>query len=219
MCPGERGEPDMTIGDRVAGVALGLGAMAAIVLAANAPITVHGSDHALLRLAWSARPERIENCRQQSDEELARLPAHMRQPVVCEGVSAQYRLTVRREGRVVAHRIVRGGGLRQDRRIYVFQELPLDPGDSSIEVRFDRLEPDSPSVPVPEKGHEDGSKTEDEDGQRGRNGNRQDAGETVPAHLVFDQRMRIQTREVILVTYSPERRALIAIQGAAQGVR
>jgi hypothetical protein len=31
--------------------------------------------------------------------------------------------------------------------------------------------------------------------------------------------MRIQTREVILVTYSPERRALIAIQGAAQGVR
>ena len=154
MCPGERGEPDMTIGDRVTGVALGLGAMAAIVLAANAPITVHGSDHALLRLAWSARPERIENCRQQSDEELARLPAHMRQPVVCEGVSAQYRLTVRREGRVVADRIVHGGGLRQDRRIYVFHELPLDPGSSSIEVRFDRIDSDSGRVTRSEERNE-----------------------------------------------------------------
>ena len=185
----------MTIGDRVAGAALGLAAMAALVWGANAPITVHGSDHAILRLTWSARPERIENCRPQSEEELARLPAHMRQPVLCEGVSAQYRLTVRHEGNVVAERIVHGGGVRRDRRIYVFNELPLDPGDSSIEVRFDRLEPDSPGVPAAEKRH--------------------DAGETLPAHLVFDQRLRIQPREVILVTYSPERRALVGIRGSA----
>ena len=209
----------MTILDRTAGAALGLAATAAIVWGANAPITVHGSDQAILRLAWSARPERIENCRQQSDEELARLPAHMRQPVVCEGVSAQYRLTVRREGSVVAEQIVRGGGLRQDRRIYVFHELPLDPGESSIEVRFDRLEPDSPSEPAEENNHEDGPKAEDEHGQRGRNGNRKDAGETVPAHLVFDRRMRIQPREVILVTYSPEHRALVGIQGSTHTPR
>ena len=208
----------MTIGDRVAGAALGLAALAAIVGGARAPVTVHGTEGAILRLAWSARPERIENCRRQSDEELARLPAHMRQPVVCEGVSAQYRLTVRREGRVVADQIVRGGGLRQDRRIYVFHELPLDPGNSSIEVRFDRVEPDSPGVPGAEKRPEDGERAGDTDGDWGRSANRQDVGATVPAHLVFDQRLRIQPREVILVTYSPERRALVRALNA-RGVR
>ena len=107
-------------------------------------MTVHGSEHALLRLAWSARPERIESCRQQSNEELARLPAHMRQPVVCEGAPAEYRLSVSYGGRVVAERLVRAGGLRQDRSLYVFHEVPLDTGDAAIEVRFDRLGPDAP---------------------------------------------------------------------------
>ena len=183
---------------------------------------MHGSDQAILRLAWSARPERIENCRQQSDEELARLPAHMRQPVVCEGVSAQYRLTVRREGSVVAEQIVRGGGLRQDRRIYVFHELPLDPGESSIEVRFDRLELGlaERAPPTETQPRRTGPKSRRRTRPAGtENGNRKDAGETVPAHLVFDRRMRIQPREVILVTYSPEHRALVGIQGSAHAPR
>ena len=208
----------MTIGDRVAGVALGLAALAAIVWGANAPITVHGSDQAILRLAWSVRPERIESCRQQSEEELARLPQHMRQPVVCEGVSAQYRLTVRREGRVVADRIVRGGGLRQDRRIYVFHELPLDPGRSSIEVRFDRIDSDSGRVTRSEERNDAHEGTEDHD-RRERGADRQGEGETVPSHLVFAQRVDVEPREVILITYSPERRALAGIQGSVQRSR
>ena len=209
----------MTLLDRAAGAGLGLAAMAAIVWGANAPITVHGSDQAILRLAWSARPERIENCRQQSDEELARLPAHMRQPVVCEGVSAQYRLTVRREGRVVAHRIVRGGGLRQDRRIYVFHELPLDPGSSSIEVRFDRIDSDSGRVTRSEERNEAHEGTEDRHDRRERGADRQGEGETVPPHMVFAQRVNVEPREVILITYSPERRALAGIQGSVQRSR
>jgi hypothetical protein len=206
----------MTILPRAAAVALGVAATAVLVWGANARMTLHGSDRAMLRLAWSARPERIERCRQQSEEELARLPAHMRQPVVCEGASAQYRLTVRNEGRVVTEQILRGGGLRQDRRLYVFEELPLDPGDGWIEVRFDRLDPDPPRVPVPERDH---------DGERRAEGRERDrppvleAGETVPAHLVFDQRLRIRPREVILVTYSAERRALVGIRDAVDAPR
>lgn len=179
----------MTVLYRAAGLALGLAATASIVRGSYVAMTLHGSDQAMLRLAWSARPERIERCRQLSEEELARLPAHMRQPVSCEGASAQYRLTVRDEGRLVVERVVRGGGLRQDRRLYVFQELPLPPGDRRIEVRFDRLDSgDSESV------------------------NHQPGGETVPAHLALDQRVRVGPREVILVTYFPERQALVAIQ-------
>jgi hypothetical protein len=118
--------------DRIIGAAAALAAMAAIVWASNAPMTIHGSNQGLLRLAWSALPERVEVCREQSAEELARLPAHMRQPLVCEGTSARYRLTVRHEGRLIADRILHGGGVRQDRRLYVFHELPLEPGQTTI---------------------------------------------------------------------------------------
>jgi hypothetical protein len=201
----------MTLTARAAGAGLGLAVLAAVIWGANAPMTVHGSDQAILRLAWSVRPERLESCRQQSEDELARLPTHMRQPVVCEGRSAQYRLTVRHEGRVVAEQVVHGGGLRQDRRIYVFHELPLPPGDGSIEVRFDRLDSDSPRVPPPEK-DQDHDKTGDKDDRQGRAANRRAGGETVPAHMVFAQRLRVEPREVILVTYAPEQRALVGIQ-------
>ena len=187
----------MTTLDRAAGAVLVFAAMAAIVWGASAPITVHGSDQAMLRLAWSARPERIENCRQLSEEELARVPAHMRQPVACEGASAEYRLTVRHDGIVVADRTVHGGGLRQDRRIYIFDELPLDPGDGTIEVRFDRIDSNAPGKTVPANDHAD----------------------RVPPHLAFVQRLRIEPREVILVTYAPEQRALVGIQGARQALR
>ena len=186
----------MTMLYRTVGLALGLAATASVVRGSYVAMTLHGSDQAILRLAWSARPERIERCRQRSAEELARLPAHMRQAVSCEGTSAEYRLTVRDEGRLVAESVVRGGGLRQDRRLYVFQELPLTPGDRRIEVRFDRLDDGGPESVK-----------------------HQPAGETVPAHLVLDQRVRVGPREVILVTYVPERRTLVGIQAEVQNPR
>lgn len=187
----------MTTIDRAAGAVVALAGMAAIVWAASAPITIHGSDHAILRLAWSARPERIENCRQQTEEELARVPAHMRQPIVCEGVSAQYRLTVRHDGMEVANRTVHGGGLRQDRRIYIFDELPLEPGDRTIEVRFERIDS---AFRVPQVAAS---------GQPG--------GETLPPQLALVRQFHVEPREVILITYSPERRALVGIEGSRQG--
>ena len=187
--------------DRGLAVALGLAAIAAIVRLSHADMTVHGSEQAVLRLAWSARPERIENCRQQTAEELARLPAHMRQPVVCEGANAQYRLTVRSGGTLVADQVVRGGGLRQDRRLYVFHEIPLDPGDASIEVRFDRLDAAPPGL----------ASTGNAGGQPGPPG----GGEAIPPQMSFEGRLRIQPREVVLVTYSPETRALVAIRDPA----
>ena len=206
----------MTILDRAAGAALGLAAMAAVVWGSNAPMAVHDSEQGIVRLAWSVRPERIESCRQQSEEELARLPAHMRQPVVCEGTSAQYRLIVRHDGVVVAERLVHGGGLRQDRRIYVFQELPLEPGDGTIEVRFDRIGPDAPLVTAPETDHDDRKTKRDADDRQAESQERLAAGETVPPHLTLTQRLRIRPREVVLVTYSQERRALAVLEGSVE---
>jgi hypothetical protein len=180
---------------RTIGAAIAAAAMAAITWASNAPMTVNGSDRGVLRLAWSARPERVEVCREQTAEELARLPQHMRQPLVCEGTSVRYRLTVRREGTLVIDRTIHGGGVRQDRRLYVFEELPLDPGLTSIDVRLDRVD-EASTKPAPAA-------------------NQPPAAETVPPRLVFAQQVSIRPRQVLLVTYSAERRDLTVVAEAS----
>lgn len=201
------------------GVPLGgvtaLAATLALAALSRAPYHPYRSADAMLRLAWSARPERIEQCRRQSDEELAQLPAHMRLRVVCEGTSARYRLEVLRDGKLVVDDTVRGGGVRHDRPLYLLRELRLPPGSSRLEIRFSRIDhpslvgdttavtPGFDSVGALPPGRE---RREEEERERRRR-------EVVPARLVFASTVRLGPREVLLVTYNPARRALIAITG------
>jgi hypothetical protein len=174
----------MTLLYRAAGIALGALGMAALAWASHAPMPAHASNDALLRLAWSARPERVEECRQRGEEELAALPPHMRQPLACEGSTAEYRLQVLIDDAIVADRVVHGGGLRRDRRLYVFEELPVAAGETAIEVRFDRI--------------------------GGTSTTRQ--GDHVPPHLALQRRVRLSSRQVLLVTYAQDQQALVAVQ-------
>jgi hypothetical protein len=186
----------MTVVHRSLGAALAVATMGALAWGSSAPMTAHRSPDAMLRLAWSARPERIEKCEQQSEEELAKLPQHMRQPVACEGVTAEYRLQVRVDGALVAERRVHGGGLRRDRRLYVFEELPIPAGEAAIDVRLDRVEVDAaPSAGVT--------------GDRGE----------VPPHLAFAERVRLSPREVVLVTYDANQRILTSMKGSLHTAR
>ena len=198
MRAGDRREAIMTGRDRAAGIVLILGLMAGVVWGSNAAMATHRAPDARLRLAWSARPERIEKCRQQSEEELERLPAHMRQAVACEGTTAEYRLQLRIEGALVSDRVVHGGGLRRDRRLYVFDEAVVPAGEVTIDVRFDRLD-----VSEPAAGERDGERHERTPVQR----------EEVPAHLALTRRVRLSSREVILVTYDADRHELMTVQG------
>jgi hypothetical protein len=194
----------MTGARRAAGAACTAAVMAALAWTSSAPMTVNGPEHALLRLAWSARPERIETCREQSAEELARLPPHMRQPLACEGTTAQYRLQVRVDGTLLVDRTVHGGGLRRDRRLYVFEELPLRPGDVAVDVRFDRLG----SGRARDAGEGTATPgTADEYARVGAPLEHGTAGRTadsVPAHSAISERLRLSPREVALVTYDPQ---------------
>lgn len=160
--------------------------IAVIVRASSVHIPAHPSSDSQLRLAWSARPERVEDCRQRSEEELARLPQHMRQPLACEGTTAEYRLQVSVAGTLMVDRVVRGGGMRHDRRLYVLEEVPIPPGDADIQVRFDRTGATRPNAPAAAPHLE-----------------------SVPAHLELEQRIRFHPREVVLVTYSSDTRNLI----------
>lgn len=177
---------------RIGGAALVAAVIAGIARLSSVPIVAHPSADAVLRLAWSARPERIENCRQRTPEELAELPQHMRQPLACEGAAAEYRLQVRVNGALVAERMVHGGGLRRDRRLYVLQEFRIPSGAAAIDVRFDRSGgPQSDVSRVPAALHP----------------------ESVPPHLSLERRFQLSPREVVLVTYSAQDQKLFAVEG------
>lgn len=176
---------------RTAGVALAALTVIGAAWASRAPLSPSAPGDAVLRLAWSALPERIETCREQSADTLAPLPAHMRQTLVCEGASASYRLRVRRNGELIADRVFRGGGLRNDRRLYVLVERPVPPGAADLQVRFDRIEP----APAP------GNAAEAERARR-------TAAAALPPALALDERIDFAARRVLLVTYDPERRSL-----------
>ena len=190
----------MTWVDRALGTALAAAALAALAWLSNAPLTARASPDAVLRLAWSARPERVEHCREQSQEELAKLPQHMRQPRICEGATAEYRLVVRDARGVRVDRTVRGGGLRRDRRLYVFEELPLPAGPSRIDVRFERADLAAGSTVSPATGRSGAAALPDA------------STGAIPPELGLTADVVAGPREVVLVTYDSERRALVMAQ-------
>ena len=209
--------------DRALGVGAALAATMALVWGSTIRMTPHASRDGVLRLAWTARPERVEDCRSQSEEALEKLPPHMRQAVVCEGTTASYRLQVRRAGTLILDQVVRGGGLRHDRPLYVFRDIPLPPGEVDVAVRFDRIDPKSAAAPRARASasDEDRSRHDDAAGdiraidpeRRRREGEERlrELGEAAPASLSLERRFRFDPREVILVSYDAGRRELVVI--------
>lgn len=183
----------MTLIDRAAGLALAFALSLGIAWTSHARLAPHEPGAALLRLSWTARPERVETCRAPSAQEQANLPAHMRQPVICEGTSAAYRLEVWRDGVRVFQEIVQGGGLRHDRPLYVFREIPQPVGDAAITVRFERAEASVPAAAG---------------GERAPNAA---LISDVASSLVLERRLRFTAGRVTLVSYDPDLRDLVLV--------
>lgn len=189
-------------------LAVGTAIVAALGIAAvsRARIPVHTSNDAVLRLAFSARPERIEHCRTLSDAELADVPQHMRQREVCEGTTASYRLEARRNDVMLESRVVRGGGMRSDRQLYVFDEFPLPSGTSVVEVRLERIDvrdmPDSLASAAELRDTQDSLATREQDARARR------VADAVPAQLLLRETVTLEPREVLLVTFDRETRQL-----------
>ena len=208
---------------RVLGLVVALAATVAITQASVLRMRLNPSDAAVLRLAWTARPDRVEDCRSQTQEELSKLPAHMRQAVVCDGTTASYRLEVRYRGGVIAEQVVRGGGLRHDRPLYVSRDIQLPPGDADISVRFVRVDAQAPPA-TSEKDHLERSGADRSDSgahsdvmdpdRRRREGEerRHSREETVPPLLSLERQLHLASRQVILVTYDSERREFVVLQ-------
>ena len=198
---------------RGAGVAVALLVTPAIV--AGSHVSFGGAGEiAVLRVAWSARPERIERCRRLSEAEIAALTVHMRREMECEGAAARYRLEVMRNDVLVDSATVLGGGLRNDRELYVSREIVVAPGEQAIRVRFARL--DSSSVPAddehrPDENDSQPAQTREFGDRAGREADerRRRRAEAIPAVLTVDTTLALNSRQVILVTYDPLARRLV----------
>ena len=188
----------MTRTGRGVGLVAALAATVGLTWLSQVPIGSGQSADGTLRLAWRARPERIETCQEQDSEALAALPAHMRQAVICEGRNASYRLEVWINGQLIAAQHVRPGGLRGDRPVYVLQEWPVAPDDEAdVRVSLARIEPSSPVDATTEERR------------------RGELNEALPPSLVYERRLHFAPRQVRLITYDPERRELVEVHAPA----
>lgn len=189
----------------IPGSALAVAAVVATAALSNAPLQIHSDDAGAVRLAWSMRPDRIETCRRLSNEELEQRPAHMRLSVECEGRSARYRLVVMLDHDTLDNTLLHGGGVRQDRPIYVFREYRAEAGTHRLRV-IQVLEDTAASSAAPAADEnlpdsliEERAGREDQERERRRS-------EAVPASLTLDTLVRVESRRVLLLTYSAEER-------------
>jgi len=164
------------------------GVLALIRLLSFAPYTTEREAGAIVRLAWRARGERVRDCRRVTPEELAKLPVHMRQEVVCEGRVLPYRLVVDLDDSAVVNHLIHGAGAREDRPLYVFQDLTARPGVHRIFVRF-TLE--------------------------GRPQEHDETRLSTPPRLALDTTLSLAPHRVLLVTYDEEREQLVVRDGSA----
>ena len=196
---------------RVLGAALALAMLAIVVTGSQVRQGAYVAPAAVVRVSWSARPERVETCRRLDDAEYAKLPAHMRRRVVCEGTTARYQLEVRRDGAILVTDTVRGGGLRHDRELYVYREIQVPAGPSRVAVRFVRLDSSATAdelLRADTTGGQDlANRSAREDAERERR-----RAEAIPALLAIDTSVVMAPRSVLLVTYGETARKLI-LQG------
>ena len=214
---------------RILGGIVAAAALLGLTAASRVAVPLHRGSGALLRVAWTARPQRIERCRTLSDAELAEVPAHMRQREECESTTATYRMEIRRDGMLLAAAGLHGGGLRRDRQIYVLRELALPSGPSTVEVRVTRDDvetEDDDDRGDDQAGDRDdarrGADSDDDAGQYRSAGDDRDdrdaerrrrrAGDEIPASLVLRETVTLAPREVLLVTYDRTARRLRTVR-------
>jgi hypothetical protein len=131
------------------GGAAAAAAMLFVVAFSRRPWTAEPSEQGELRLAWRYRSERVTQCRTATPEELANLPAHMRQRTICEPRLRPYRLEVALDGRPAADDTVRPRGARADRPLGVFRRLPLPAGRHAVRLAFTPLPVGTDSLGAP----------------------------------------------------------------------
>ncbi|HET7692229.1 MAG TPA: hypothetical protein VFM44_03980 [Gemmatimonadota bacterium] len=214
----------MTAGGRFAAVAAAALAAVAIGAASRAPWAASPADRGLLRLSWRAPSEVAEQCRPLSAEEKADLPVHMQVPEVCERRAVPYLLEVRIDGATIAADTIHGAGAREDRPITVFREIPVAVGERAIDIAFRQVvqarephETGDSNGDLADHGDDGDDEDDGDDDEADGVGHEEDVGDgddeddDDPVSLTYSESLTLGAREVALITFDPERRALIRV--------
>ena len=200
-------------GRTVLGASLATLAILVIGAATRAPWTATPADRALLRLSWRAESETMEECRSLTEEELAELPVHMRTPEVCERRAVPYLLKVDIDGRTFLDDTLHGSGAREDRPVHVFREFALRPGTHAVDVEFFAI--GAENVGMDEDDGDDRfdheGDDEESDDEEGEDDDYVDEDELPGVRLTFSDTILFSQREVALVSYDPDRQALVRV--------
>lgn len=138
---------------RAGAVVVTLAGAAALASLSAWPMPGDPPEHALLRLDWRLRGEEAGDCLRPRQEDLERLPLHMRNPDACLGALPPYHLRLWVDDALVIDDVVRGGGAREDRPLTVYRAVQVEPGSRRIRAEFVRdaqtlTDTDRPKPPV-----------------------------------------------------------------------
>ncbi|MCG8468354.1 MAG: hypothetical protein MJB57_09125 [Gemmatimonadetes bacterium] len=165
------------------GLALAVLLLAGIAGLSRVPYAAEPDDRALLRLSWRYQAPADADCRRPTAEELAQLPAHMRNPDACVRTPTPFRVTARVGERWVVDDTLRAAGARQDRPVFVYVDVPVTSGWHALEVGFTSLAPET------------GGMT---------------AGAPAVA-LSWADTVRIEPHEIVLIEYDRASRSLVRV--------
>ncbi|MBT3498535.1 MAG: hypothetical protein HOD00_02165 [Gemmatimonadales bacterium] len=131
---------------RVVGAVVAVLMTVGISWMSRAPFEFGADGEALIRLSWRVDGVTVEACRTLSEEELADLPIHMRNPDACIGQMAPFVFRATLSGVALVNDTLSPGGARGDRPIYVLRDLSVAPGRHDLTVHFDAIVPEGADV-------------------------------------------------------------------------
>jgi hypothetical protein len=100
------------------------------------PYTQLTPDQAVVTVAFSHAGERREECRQLSQEELARLPPNMRAPMDCPRERSPVTVELLLDGELLIEEVARAPGLYSDLGIDVYRTAKVPVGEHTLAVRM-----------------------------------------------------------------------------------
>ena len=95
-----------------------------------------GSDEALLRLSFTHPGQIIADCRERSGEELARMPANMRQAQDCPRERSPVHVRVELDGEPLYDEVFTPAGLKRDGAAAGYRRLAIAAGEHRLKVQF-----------------------------------------------------------------------------------
>ena len=175
--------------------------LAALSALSRVPFGTSRTDQAELRLSWRVPAEPELTCRIRTPDELARLPAHMREEEVCERRALPYRLRLTVNDTTLDDRLLGGRSARTERRLDVHGRFTLPPGQHAVRLEFAR-EGGSPVT---------GPREHD----RATEGPTHALAPPAPLRLGLDTTLTFVNGDVLVVTYDDHAGRLVVIARGA----